>query len=250
MTASKSMLHDLQIFNFHVRQITTEMGSKSSNNHRPDKVALYSALLGLFAGINAVLGPAVLKYWQLPTYFACLALFHFLEYYITARYNPTKVSLDSFLFRNGNSYFLAHALATSEAIGSLWLTPSMTGLDQLSLFGLFLVVLGQLVRSLAMIHASSNFSHIIETNQRQSHELVTTGIYSISRHPSYMGYFLWAIATQILLLNPISLVVFTVVLWRFFRHRIIYEENYLVELFGQQYLDYRARVRSGIPFIP
>jgi len=40
------------------------------------------------------------------------------------------------------------------------------------------------------------------------------------RHPSYAGFFAWALGTQILLGNPIGTVVFAVVLWRFFSQRI------------------------------
>lgn len=50
--------------------------------------------------------------------------------------------------------------------------------------------------------------------------LVKTGLYSLVRHPSYTGFFVWAVGTQILLANPVSTVVFVGVLWRFFQQRI------------------------------
>ncbi len=37
--------------------------------------------------------------------------------------------------------------------------------------------------------------------------------------------------------------------FRFFRERIEEEEEYLVGMYGRQYVDYQARVPSGIPFI-
>lgn len=37
---------------------------------------------------------------------------------------------------------------------------------------------GQVFRSLAMIHASSNFSHTVATYKLVTHRLVTDGIYS------------------------------------------------------------------------
>ncbi len=40
------------------------------------------------------------------------------------------------------------------------------------------------------------------------------------RHPSYAGFFYWALGTQLLLQNPLSLLFFCVVLWRFFYYRI------------------------------
>jgi protein-S-isoprenylcysteine O-methyltransferase len=41
-----------------------------------------------------------------------------------------------------------------------------------------IVVLGQSLRSGAMIHASTNFSHAVAFEKRDSHKLVTDGIYA------------------------------------------------------------------------
>ena len=43
---------------------------------------------------------------------------------------------------------------------------------------------------------------------------------SITRHPSYFCFFYWAMGTQIALANPVSTLVFAIVLWRFFNRRI------------------------------
>lgn len=40
------------------------------------------------------------------------------------------------------------------------------------------------------------------------------------RHPSYAGFFYWALGTQLVLQNPISFVLYLVILWRFFYRRI------------------------------
>jgi protein-S-isoprenylcysteine O-methyltransferase Ste14 len=45
-------------------------------------------------------------------------------------------------------------------------------------------------------------------------------IHSYMRHPSYFGFFYWALGTQLLLCNPVSAVAFSIFLWRFFNHRI------------------------------
>ncbi|KAF3325791.1 Pentatricopeptide repeat-containing protein [Carex littledalei] len=44
----------------------------------------------------------------------------------------------------------------------------------------------------------------------------------IMRHPSYCGFFVWAIGTQFMLCNPISFIGFLLALWRFFSKRIPY----------------------------
>ena len=40
-----------------------------------------------------------------------------------------------------------------------------------------LVVFGQTLRSTAMIHASTNFSHTVAFRKRDAHRLVTDGVY-------------------------------------------------------------------------
>jgi protein-S-isoprenylcysteine O-methyltransferase len=80
--------------------------------------------------------------------------------------------------------------------------------------------MGQTFRSLAMIHASSNFSHQIAYLKGPKHTLVTSGVYALVRHPSYFGFFWWAVGLQVFLANPVSTVIFIAVLWKFFSDRI------------------------------
>jgi protein-S-isoprenylcysteine O-methyltransferase len=39
-----------------------------------------------------------------------------------------------------------------------------------------------------MLSCGSNFSHTIMEEKDEEHKLVTNGIYSILRHPSYFGW--------------------------------------------------------------
>ena len=40
------------------------------------------------------------------------------------------------------------------------------------------------------------------------------------RHPSYAGFFYWALGTQLVLQNPVSFTLYLIILWRFFSRRI------------------------------
>ena len=53
-----------------------------------------------------------------------------------------------------------------------------------------------------------------------------------------------------MLANPLSVIVFVIVTWRFFDDRIREEEGLLLGFFGKQYEDYRAKVPTRMPFIP
>lgn len=228
----------------------------------------------VFNRIFSLLNPIVIP-WQLPVYGISFSLFHFLEYYTTAVYNPNKVSPTSFLLRNGAMYIFAHSLAVSEALieryfcgflpSYIRLTLPVTteaanvSLDMsnkntiimtcISFFGLVLLVCGQSLRSSAMIHAAANFSHTVVRVRDRTHKLVTTGVYAFSRHPSYSGFFLWALGTQLLLVNPLSFCVFWVLLWKFFKDRIEDEEELLIKFFGNDYIEYKKSVPVRIPFI-
>lgn len=67
----------------------------------------------------------------------------------------------------------------------------------ISLFGFSMCVFGEVLRKAAMITAKTNFNHIVQTEKEAGHELVTHGVYSLCRHPSYVGWFYWCIGTQV-----------------------------------------------------
>jgi len=113
-----------------------------------------------------------------------------------------------------------------------------------------MVIAGQALRSAAMIHASTNFSHSVAFHKRDTHQLVTNGIYGWFRHPSYAGFFYWALGTQLVLQNVFTFILFAVLLWRFFYYRTRAEEAALIRFFGDDYVKYRNQVGTKIPFVP
>jgi protein-S-isoprenylcysteine O-methyltransferase Ste14 len=73
--------------------------------------------------------------------------------------------------------------------------------------------------------------------------------YSILRHPSYVGFFYWAIGTQLVLCNPLSTLLYGLAAWTFFSKRIVYEESTLRSLFPGDYEEYISRTYIGIPLM-
>lgn len=211
-----------------------------------------------------------LPWWRLPAFLACLSLFHFLEFWITARWNTPSVRASSFLlYNNGKAYTLAHSMATLEILVSQFV-PSYQGFlvwPQMIVLGMMLILVGQMVRSTAMAQAGTNFAHILVTERKEDHELVVDGVYAYLRHPSYFGFFWWAIGTQLLVGNKICLLGYTLVLWKFFNNRIRSEwlcqgvlwwykltiksgeEMHLVGFFDKKYVEYRNRTGTWIPLI-
>jgi len=86
--------------------------------------------------------------------------------------------------------------------------------------------------------------------KRPGHQLVVHGVYAWFRHPSYAGFFYWALGTQLVLQNPFCFTLYVVLLWRFFYYRTRAEEEALIRFFGEEYRNYRERVGTKIPFVP
>ncbi|KAI5465506.1 Isoprenylcysteine carboxyl methyltransferase family-domain-containing protein [Mariannaea sp. PMI_226] len=223
-------------------------------------IALRAFCLGMGLATSAISVLAILVFtnspiWRVPFFILALSTFHFLEFWTTAERNTRAATIDSFLLTaNWPSYAIAHSVAILECtIVSIvfpdrnWvpfgLGPYLLGL------GLFLVVIGQMARSTAMMHAGASFNHMVQTRKADSHQLITTGIYSISRHPSYFGFFYWGLGTQLVLGNIVCFVGYTIVLWLFFSRRIKHEEAKLVEFFKDGYVEYRKKTGTMLPFI-
>jgi protein-S-isoprenylcysteine O-methyltransferase len=216
-------------------------------------IALRSFILGAtltsFSTLTLYLLYSQHSIWRAPFFLATLSLFHFLEFYTTSLTNTSSAQISSFLLSsNGSAYTIAHTCSLIETLLPQSILPHAAHTTLLSL-GLFLIILGQTVRATAMLTAGTNFSHIVRARKSPTHTLVTSGIYSILRHPSYFGFFWWGIGTQLVCGNVVCLVGYAVVLWKFFERRIEGEEELLVRFFGAEYENYRKRTKVGIPFI-
>ncbi|WXC62112.1 hypothetical protein SNK03_007974 [Fusarium graminearum] len=193
--------------------------------------------------------------WRVPFFLFSLSAFHFLEFWTTAEKNPLVASIGSFLLTaNWPGYAIAHSAAFLECAIVNIIFPERNwapfGIGSLLLVaGLLMVTVGQYVRSVAMLQAGASFNHHVQTRKKDSHELVTTGIYSIFRHPSYFGFFYWGLGTQLVMGNVLCFFAYAFVLWKFFNIRIKHEEGKLIEFFKDDYVQYRKRVGTKIPFI-
>ncbi|KAF4553457.1 Protein-S-isoprenylcysteine O-methyltransferase-like protein [Elsinoe fawcettii] len=222
-----------------------------------DGIALHAFALGVALSTSVLAAAYLASYeyqiWRLPQFVATLSIFHFLEFYTTARWNTTTAKVSSFLlFSNGTAYNIAHSCAMVEIFITSLLAPNWQARFSTwysMLFAAFLIVMGQVVRSIAMAQAGTNFNHIPVKERVAGHRLVTWGVYKHFRHPSYFGFFWWAVGTQLFVGNCFCTVAYAVVLWRFFDSRIKGEEKSLVEFFGEDYNQYKARTFTRIPFI-
>ena len=127
-----------------------------------------------------------------------LAMFHLSEYITTGLSNPQNLSFDSFLVNHSVQYWAAMLVSWLEyVLINYFFSGLKAGLCLLTYTGLFICLVGELIRKLAMLHAGRNFNHLVQSHKSRDHKLVTTGIYGWARHPSYLGWFLWSLGTQV-----------------------------------------------------
>jgi len=182
-------------------------------------------------------------------YISSLSLYYFLEYLFVSRFHPKEAGVESFLIFHSFEYMTALSCSMVEFLVEYYFFPNLKFNYLIVGVGIIGIIIGQSFRTFAQWTAGYNFHHIIQEKKKDEHVLVTNGVYSISRHPAYMGWFWWSVSTQILLLNPFSIVLFTSLAWKFFAERIPEEESFLIKFFGRTYEEYRRRVFVGIPFI-
>lgn len=211
----------------------------------------FALLLSMIDDVVVVLPFNIYAVIQWSTYMSLLCTFHFLEFFITALFQPSNLSYESLIINHSEAYTIAATASWIEYWIEMWFFGGIYWKMNVyfCVFGLFMLLLGQLMRTVAMATCGKYFAHVIMTERTNEHKLITHGVYSILRHPSYFGWFYWSIGTQVLLCNPICIVLYAYSAWIFFKSRIPYEESLLVKFYGTEYVDYMSRTVIGIPGI-
>ena len=141
-----------------------------------------------------------------------------------------KLSLfTSFILILVQLFFINLSLFEKKSV-FLWICVALFGIGVM-LFALAIIRLGTF--SLRVGLAQENTS------------LRTTGIYRFSRNPMLLGLYLIALGSAIYVQNPINWILVIVALT--VHHKIILaEEDFLHERFGDQWIEYRNKVRRYI----
>lgn len=109
----------------------------------------------------------------------------------------------------------------------------------ISLFGLF-------IRICVIGFTPKNTSGRTVKNQ-VADSLNTTGMYSLVRHPLYVGnYFMW-LGPAILSGNLWFVVAFTLFYWVYYERIMYAEEQFLRNKFGKSYIDWSNKVPAFVP---
>jgi protein-S-isoprenylcysteine O-methyltransferase Ste14 len=115
------------------------------------------------------------------------------------------------------------------------------------ILAVLLAIISPIIASLAMKQMKGQFT--MQAGLVQEHQLITTGIYAMVRHPFYASILCIFLSTAFLLIN-----------WQIFlptcsifiigtELRVRSEDAILEQYFGDVFVSYRNRVAAYIPFI-
>ena len=109
-----------------------------------------------------------------------------------------------------------------------------------------LTAAGLLFAAWARRHIAGNWSASVTV--KEGHELVTTGPYSIVRHPIYTGLLLALVGSAIAVGEWRAVVALALAMF-YFVPKLRLEERWMREQFGEAYRDYCERTRALVPFV-
>jgi len=111
---------------------------------------------------------------------------------------------------------------------------------------LFISFLGLAIRAFTIGYTPRNTSG--RNIKGQIAEVVnTTGIYSIVRHPLYLGNFIIWFGLSLFTESPFFIVVFILAFWLYYERIMFAEEQFLKRKFGKEYEEWAIKTPSFFP---
>jgi len=127
-----------------------------------------------------------------------------------------------------------------------WFITFKHGFKFQALFSLLVFSLGVLIVTVGGYAFKKANTTVNPLNPENTSQLVTSGVYSLSRNPMYVGFFLWLTASVIFIGNSLNLVVLPVYVVLANSLYILPEERALSKLFGKDFAEYKNQVRRWI----
>ncbi len=143
------------------------------------------------------------------------------------------------------------------AVPAIYFTPyeeiNPENLKIVKMLAILLSVVGFIFRAYA-IGTTPKGTSGRNTKEQVANVLNSTGVYSIVRHPLYLGnYFMW-IGIVVFVGNISFFVITSLLFWLYYERIMFAEERFLEKKFGQDYLDWSLKAPAFIPdfgkFIP
>jgi len=127
-------------------------------------------------------------------------------------------------------------------------TPVGTSLNLLFYIGLSISLLGECIRIITIAFVPEGTSGR-NTKQQKATSLNQTGIYSIVRHPLYLGNFLIFLGPFIFTGNIYGIIIFILSFWIYYERIMYAEETFLISKFGSKYEYWSSKTPAFLPNI-
>ena len=112
--------------------------------------------------------------------------------------------------------------------------------------GLFLCLFGLSIRCMTIGYAAENTSGR-NTKAQMANSINTTGLYSVVRHPLYVGNFFMWLGVAMLVMSISFAVIFILFFFLYYERIILAEEDYIKNKFGNVFDDWARRTPLIIP---
>lgn len=107
---------------------------------------------------------------------------------------------------------------------------------------------GEVIRIMTVGYTPKNTSGRNTVNGQLADELNITGIYSVLRHPLYLGNFFMWLGPVLFLRSAWFTVLFGLIYWLYYERIMFAEEQFLRKKFGEIYDKWAEKVSSFIPY--
>lgn len=130
-----------------------------------------------------------------------------------------------------------YSVVAAEVISIFAVTPSLP--YPFIAAGILLASVGDIVFATAVVTMRDSWRAGIAANDKT--EIITCGIYKISRNPAFLGFDLVYLGLLLMFFN-LPLLLFSVWAMAMLHLQILQEEQYLAEAFGDEYTEYKKLV--------
>ena len=129
---------------------------------------------------------------------------------------------------------------------SRYFTHANFSLNGINIFALIFLIIAVIIIVLSMYKFRKIKTTISPLRPNKTSSLVNTGIYEYTRNPMYLGLLLMLFSTALFLKNLISFLIIPLFILFITKNQILPEEEALENIFGEEYKNYKKKVRRWI----
>ena len=116
----------------------------------------------------------------------------------------------------------------------------------IEIIGVFILLAGLVTAFLGYLLFKKYKTTVNPINPEETTILVTTGIFSITRNPMYLGLFFVICSTVLFFGSWFGIIILIFFVWYINKFQIIPEEETMKKKFGNKYNEYKKNVRRWI----